>query len=78
MSRFYFDVLDNGRWSRDEQGLEYPDIGAAIAEARRAAAEISKQSILEEETGPVRVAVRDHKNGPVLFTVSWSLESGNT
>jgi hypothetical protein len=34
MTRFYFDIRDNGDLRRDETGVELPDLEAAIAHAR--------------------------------------------
>jgi hypothetical protein len=39
MSRYFFHVFD-GTWSCDEEGDEFPDVGAAIQEAAHIAREL--------------------------------------
>ena len=35
MTRYYFDIIENGIIEVDETGAEFPDLSAAVAEARR-------------------------------------------
>jgi hypothetical protein len=46
MPRYFFHVFD-GTWSRDDEGDEFPDFGAAIQEAAHIAREL-----LDDDEGP--------------------------
>ncbi len=45
MPRYFFHVYDDGMWSRDEEGDEFPDVGAAVQEA----AEIVRELLDDDE-----------------------------
>jgi hypothetical protein len=40
MPRYFFHVYDDGMWSRDKEGDEFPDFGAAVQEAAHIAREL--------------------------------------
>jgi hypothetical protein len=45
MPRFFFDVRENGTFSPDEEGLEFPDLDAAEREAAVAASDIARDRL---------------------------------
>jgi hypothetical protein len=53
MPRYFFHVFDGVMWSRDEEGDEFPDVGAAIQEAALIAREL-----LDDEEGPTKADFR--------------------
>lgn len=72
MARFYFDIADGTSRTRDDEGLELPDIAAALLEARRAAAGIAHESMLDNRPGPVTVTIREtFTRAPLQFEVRW-------
>jgi hypothetical protein len=66
MPRYFFHVFD-GTWSCDEEGEEFPDLGAAIQEAAHIAREL-----LDGDEGPdeadFRMEVAD-EHGKVLHVI---------
>jgi DNA-binding IclR family transcriptional regulator len=71
MPRFYFDVREGRRFTRDEEGLEFPDLAAAERDAACAAAEIACDALPSGEIGEISVAIRDKNQQPVMtLTVS--------
>ena len=72
MTRYFFDIYDGKDASRDNEGIEFPNVEAAMAEARRAAADISRELMLDNFPGPIEVTIRDHTEGPSLFSVTWT------
>ena len=72
MPRYYFDIFDGTETIRDEEGINLPGIEAAMAEARRAAADMSRELMLDNAPGPIEVTIRDHTTGPALFSVTWT------
>lgn len=71
MPRYYFDVHDKDGVFRDEVGLELPDIDAAVAEARRALADMTKE-LLNNDPDPnnIHIVVHDGADGPVRLSVT--------
>ncbi len=45
MPRYFFHAYDDGMWSRDNEGDEFPDLGAAVQEA----AEIARELLDDDE-----------------------------
>jgi hypothetical protein len=72
MTLFYFDVSDGRETSRDMVGMDFADLDAARREARRAAAEIAKELIPENDVGTVEITIREQDHGPALFSVVWA------
>ena len=72
MTRYYFDIYDGKDASRDNEGIEFPNFEAAMAEARRAAADIARELMLDNSPGPIEVTIRDQTEGPALFSVAWT------
>ena len=67
MPRYFFHVFDGRTWSRDDEGDEFPDVGAAIQEAALIAREL-----LEDEERPndsdFRMEVAD-EHGNVVHVI---------
>jgi hypothetical protein len=59
MPRFYFDVREGCRFVHDEDGLEFPDIGAAEREAAESAASIGRDLLPKGTARCVSVEVRN-------------------
>ena len=66
MRHFYFDVLDGDSFTRDDEGLDLPDLNAAEVMAIQAAAEISHESLPKRLSSEICVRVRDEQGEPVL------------
>ena len=73
MTRYYFDVRDKQGVHRDEIGLEFPNMDAAILEARRALADMTRESLLDGATD-LSIVIRDGKEGPVNLAVTMTTE----
>jgi hypothetical protein len=74
MPRYYFDVHDAQGVHADEIGLEFPDMDAAIVEARRALADMTRESIMVESATDLSIVIRDGKEGPVNLIVTMTTE----
>lgn len=74
MPRYYFDVFSDNTLTRDEIGLDLPDMNAAVAEARLALADMSREAIASAKLDELRILIRDGDDGPVLLTVTISTE----
>lgn len=74
MPRYYFDVHDDSGAHRDDVGLELPDMDSAIAEARRALADMAREAIATGQPMPLQILIRDGDEGPVLLEVSTKQE----
>ena len=66
MALYYFDLIDEGGLSIDEEGVELPSLRAVQAEAARALADMARDAVT---TGAnkryMAIDVRD-ENGPVM------------
>jgi hypothetical protein len=76
MPRYFFDVND-GRPSRDEEGIECANLQAAVIEAKKLLPEISREQVPKDgERLTVTVLVSDEDGHPVYsglttYTGSW-------
>ncbi len=77
MPRYFFDVTDSGGIHTDEVGLELPNMDAAIMEARRALADMTRESLVERSAASLRIHIRDGADGPVNLVVSVTTERPN-
>lgn len=81
MPHYYFDVHDKDGIFRDEVGLELADMNSAIAEARRALADMTKEMLIDAGTEGIHIIIRDGADGPVRLSVSmqttWPSEHGD-
>lgn len=74
MPRYYFDVFSENTLTKDEIGLDLKDMNAAVAEARVALADMSREAIASAKLDELRILIRDGDSGPVLLTVTISTE----
>lgn len=71
MPRYYFDVHDKDGVFRDEVGLELADMDAAVAEARRALADMTKELLVgDRDAHGIHLVIRDGADGPVRLSVT--------
>lgn len=70
MPLYYFDVRDGNDLFVDHDGVELPDMQAAIGEARRALADMVRDTFREIGADSVSIAIRDGADGPVILSVS--------
>ncbi|WP_046863289.1 DUF6894 family protein [Microvirga massiliensis] len=73
MPRFYFDVGEGERFTPDEDGLEFDDLGVAEYEAACTAAEIGRDRLPKGEARDVTMEVRNEHHQRVL-TIRVSME----
>lgn len=59
MSRYFFDVCDDGRVTRDEEGAEFNGIDAAVDEASRTMGEIARASLPRSTQREMTIYLRD-------------------
>jgi hypothetical protein len=74
MPRYYFDVTDDNGPHTDDVGLELPDMDAAILEARRALADMKRESLNGHDHTNLKIRIRDGDDGPVDVQVSMKTE----
>src|SRR4051794_22871626 len=75
MPRFYFDVREGGRFSPDDQGLEFPDLDAAEREAAKAAAAMGRDRLPKNDSREIVMEVRnEHRQRVLTITVSLHVE----
>ena len=66
MPHYYFDVWEQGKVARDDDGLELESLEAAEQEARRGAADMGRDSLPMGRCSEVRVQVRNERGEPLL------------
>ena len=69
MARYYFDVWEGGRVTREPDGLELEEPEAAEHEAALAAAGIGTESLPRGAGTEIVVQVKDEHDYPVLMVV---------
>ena len=74
MPHYYFDVHDSQGVHRDDVGLVFADMRAAITEARRALADMTRESLLIDDSPSLSIVIRDGEEGPVALHVSMTTE----
>jgi len=68
MPRYFFHVKDEQGWIKDEEGLELPDLAAAMKEADGTAVDLAKAAIRESRPVDGRtVVVFDDQGQPVYL-----------
>jgi hypothetical protein len=67
MPRFFFHIFDQGEAITDEEGMDFPDIDSAIAEARHSARDFAAECV---RSGVVvdgrKIVVQDSQGKTVL------------
>jgi hypothetical protein len=69
MPRYFFDVTDTGDSSRDSEGVEFPSLKEARAEALRTLGEIAKHELPD---GNFVIQIRE-KSGPPILSATLTL-----
>jgi hypothetical protein len=78
MPRYFFDIHDSEGTFIDDVGVDLPDMDAAIREARRALADIVRDSLREPMRDPLSIAIRDGADGPVVLSVTLTANAGTS
>ena len=74
MPRYFFDIRDGQGTHRDDTGLDLPDLDTAIAEARRALADMNRDALEHGGDQVLEIVVRHHGEGPVRLAMSITTE----
>jgi hypothetical protein len=69
MPRFYFDVLDGDKFTRDSEGIVCPNTERARDEAALTLAEMAKSVLRGTVARELAIEVRDEAKEPLLRTV---------
>lgn len=70
MPHYFFDVHDKDGSFHDEVGLELPNMDAAVAEARRALADMTREMLIDSVAEGIHIVIHDGSDGPVRLSVS--------
>ena len=71
MPTYYFDIRDAHGLHRDDVGLELRGMDEAIAEGRRALADISREALADGDDQNLEITIRDHSEGPVRLVLTF-------
>ena len=73
MTRYFFDVLTNGKLSSDDEGMILPNIDAARTEASRSLGDLARDTLRAE--GPPRVGIEVRTSDGPAFEAGflWSI-----
>lgn len=74
MPRYYFDVTDDGGVHMDDVGLDLPNLDAAIVEARRALADMTRETLIGSNPSNLGIRIRDGGDGLVNLVLSVTTE----
>jgi hypothetical protein len=75
MRRYYFDLVDGGHVSIDEEGLELPDVGAAQEEAAFALAALARElRSSAPQIGITEIAIDVRDNAGLVMRVRFEFE----
>lgn len=69
MPRYFFDVTDESGVHTDDVGIELPSMEAAIIEARRALADMTRDSLMSQSPTGITIRIRHGQDGPVDLQV---------
>lgn len=75
MPLFFFDIRDSQGFHRDDVGLELSHIDAALAEGRRALADMSRDTLNTGKDQDFEIVIRYHDDGPVRLVLSIRTET---
>ena len=70
MERYYFDINDGARRTRDSEGLELPTAAAARALAMRELTDIMRDELPDGDREVFMVTVRNAKGIPIYFATA--------
>ena len=74
MPRYFFDIRDGTGVHTDDVGLDLADMNTAIVEARRALADMTRETLLGSDDTQLDILIRDGADGPVKLAVSLTTE----
>jgi hypothetical protein len=74
MPRYFFDVTDGYGSHTDDVGLDLPDMDTAIIEARRALADMTRETLNGNDPASLSIRIRDGADGPVNLVVTMKTE----
>ena len=78
MKRYYFDMRDGENVTRDDEGLEFPDLAAAQEEAAKALADIARDVVRKSVRAPsgqrMVVEVRDDTGDVMLAKFTFEID----
>lgn len=77
MHRYFFDIVDQNGLTSDTEGMEFPTMEEAVAEARRALGGLVKDALSVGQHLPIEIRIRDGDQGPVFLTVNMTTEDGS-
>lgn len=72
MPIYYFDIEDTTGVHPDPTGIELPTMDAAVHEARRTLADMSRELLSRgaEPDQSLKIVIRDHQEGPIMIAMS--------
>ena len=73
VARYYFDLMNGKQFVRDNEGVEFESLDAAVLGAARSAAEIGTDRLAMSDTSHVVIEVRGEHDERV-FTVTASIK----
>jgi hypothetical protein len=73
MTRYFFDVLANGKLAPDEEGMILPNIDAARTEASRALADLARDTLRSEGSPRIGIEVRTADGPAFEAAFLWNL-----
>jgi len=74
MPRYYFDITDDSGVHSDDVGLDLPSMEAAIVEARRALADMTRENLIGSNPSNMGIRIRDGADGLVNLVLSVTTE----
>ena len=77
MPRYYFDISDGPETGVDDEGVEFPDIGAARATALRTLGEIARDELPDGDRRDFQISIRDEA-GQILLKATLALRIEST
>ncbi|XAZ26051.1 hypothetical protein LVY75_35355 (plasmid) [Sinorhizobium sp. B11] len=69
--RFFFHLRDEDSYEEDQEGIEFPSLAQAVAEARRSAREMVAELVLHDDVIDGRSLEIAGDDGSVLATVAF-------
>lgn len=66
MPRFHFDVVHEGIVERDDAGVDFPNLAAAVDDAKRLVADLAAELTSQSDTSILMVQIRDGEEYPLV------------
>ncbi|QIG98148.1 MULTISPECIES: DUF6894 family protein [Bradyrhizobium] len=74
MTRYYFDLREDGVLAPDEEGLEFDSLEAVKEEASRSLLDLVRDQVLERGFRDAAVEVRDGADRVLKVAVLWTMK----